>query len=408
MSTPTTDASPYFDISNPSFSVASAEVMEARERSWYARTNYGLAILRYDEVSRLLKDRRLKQGSAAWPIHHGVTEGPFVEWWGNGVLNREGEDHARLRRLLNPSFSPRLINELAPRFRALGDELIDAFAADGRCEFMSAFAEPYAARVVTILLGTPEDEWKTIADWSNDVGLALGVTVKQDLPRVEAALQGLFGYADELVADRRRSPREDFVTHMVHARDHEDRLSDVELRDAIALLIFGGMDTTRNQLGLALTTFMEHPDQWRLLAEQPELGPRAVEEVMRTIPTVTWVTREAAEDLEFQGLEIAQGTTIHLLTQSAGTDPRQFGAAGFDITAERARQYGFGGGMHHCLGHFVARLDMAEALALLARRLHDPRVDGEATYLPRSGNWGPIALPIAFDAAPAERTTEEA
>ena len=107
-------------------------------------------------------------------------------------------------------------------------------------------------------------------------------------------------------------------------------------------------------------TFLDNPAQWRLLASQPELGKKAVEEVMRVNPTVTWVTREALEDFTFEGLDIAAGTTVHLFSQSAGTDPRAFPDSAFDIEAERKPHFGFGGGAHHCLGHFVARGDMSE------------------------------------------------
>lgn len=390
---------PYLDLSDPDFAIDSPEVAEARERSWYARTNYGLAVLRYDEVSELLKDRRLRQGSWAWPALNGVKSGPLVEWWNRSLLNLEGDDHRRLRRLLNPAFTPGLVNGLAPRFKQIAGELIDAFAPRGRCEFVSEFAEPYASRVIAIMLGIPETEWERLSGLSGDLGLFLGVTIADDLDRIEAGLEGLYGYADELIADRRREPADDFVTKLVQAQADEDRLSTEELRVSIVLLIFGGIDTTRNQLGLAMQTFMEHPDQWRLLAERPELGPAAVEEVMRTNPTATWVTREALEDISFQGLEIERGTTIHLLSASAGSDPRVFGEnTGFDITAEeRPRHFGFGGGLHHCIGHFVARGDMSEALPLLAARLRDPRPDGEVRSLPRSGNTGPFELPIAFD-----------
>jgi cytochrome P450 len=168
------------------------------------------------------------------------------------------------------------------------------------------------------------------------------------------------------------------------ARDEGDKLSDDELRDGLVLLIFGGFDTTRNQLGLAMETFLDHPDQWRLLAERPGLGGNAVEEVMRVNPTVTWVSREALEDFTFEGLDIAEGTTVHLFSQSAGTDPRAFGSGNFDITTERKPHYGFGGGAHHCLGHFVARSDMSEALPLLARRLVAPRLDGWTASRPGS------------------------
>lgn len=399
MTTIPTHQAPRLAVTDPSFSITSEEVHQAREQSWYAHTEYGLAVLRYDEVSRLMKHPKLRQGSAAWPAHNGVTTGPFAEWFDNWILNKEGEEHHRLRRLLNPAFSPKLIGSLVPRFQALASELIDNFAERGECDFTADFAEPYAARVIAIMLGLPEAEWEMIARESATLGLAMGVTLKRDLPQIEQALERLYAYADELIADRSAHARDDFMTTLVQAQRDGDRLSFKELRDAIVLLIFGGYDTTRNQLGLAMQTFMQHPDQWKLLAARPELGGKAVEEVMRVNPTVRWVTREAIETFEYEGLTIEAGTTVHLFSESAGTDPAVFGEPSFDIEAERKPHYGFGGGAHHCLGHFVARSDMSEALPLLARRLQDPRPLQGATWLPDSGNTGPISLPISFTPA---------
>ncbi len=392
------DQLPYLDVSAPGFSVASAEVQAARERGWCARTPYGLAVLRYGEMGALLKDRRLKQGSAGWPAHHGVTSGPVVDWWARTVLNLEGEDHHRLRRLLNPAFSPKLIADLRPRFAALADELMDGFAAAGRCEFMADFGIPYAGRVIAIMLGIPEEQWRGLAGWATDLGLLTSVQVADRIGDIEAAYRGLAAFSDELVADRERAPRDDFVTRLVAAQRDEERLTPQELQDSLVILIFGGFDTTSMQLGLALQTFMDHPDQWERLAADPGLGEAAVEEVMRVNPTVTWVTREAIEDFEFGGVQIAAGTTIHLFSQAAGSDPAAFPDAGFDITAPRRRHFGFGGGVHHCIGHFVARGDMSEALPRLARRLRDPVPDGPARSMPQSGNTGPLELPIRFRA----------
>jgi cytochrome P450 len=381
----------HLDLADPAFSATGDEVRAARERDWWARTNYGIAVLRYAEVRALLADRRLTQGSAKWPAHNGVQRGPFVDWWSRTLLNLEGDEHHRLRRLLTPAFAPRHVTPLVPRFEALADELIDAFADDGRCEFVSQFAEPYASRVATMVLGLPDEEAAQCAAWAGDLGLALAVTIARDLPKIEVALEGLYGYADELIAQRRAKPADDAVSRLLEALDDED-----ELRVSIVLLIFGAIDTTRNQLGLAMATFLDHPDQWALLAERPELGLKAVDEVMRVAPTTTWTTREATEDFVFEGVEIARGTTVHLMSAAASTDPAVYDPDRFDITVERERGVGFGGGIHHCLGHFVARTDMAEALPRLAARLRDPRLDGEPRWLPLTGNTGPVRLPIAF------------
>ena len=336
------------------------------------------------------------QGSRQWPAHHGVTSGTFADWWASWVLNKEGEEHHRLRRALNPAFSRRIIDRLRPRFGALAEELTGSFAPRGQCEFSSEFAEPFAARVIAILLGIPEEDWPTIAAQSAAVGLAMGVRIAEHLPRIEAALAALYGYADALIADRRATPRDDFVTCLVCPPDGADRLTTTELRDSLVLLIFGGFDTTRTQLGLAMQTFIDHPDQWRLLGSRPDLGPAAVEEVMRISPTTTWVTREAVADFSFDGLDIAAGATIHLFCEAAGTDPRA-GDGDFDITAtDRAPHFGFGGGIHYCLGHLVARADMCTALTVLARRLRGLGAASAATWLPDSGNTGPVRLPVAF------------
>ena len=125
----------YLDVANPEFSIRSETVLAAREANWYASTPYGIAVLRYNEVSQLLKDRRLGQGSRRWPEHNDVT-GTFADWWHRSLINLTGDDHARQRRVSNPAFSPRLVEEMAPMFRVLGNELIDAFIDQGKCEFV--------------------------------------------------------------------------------------------------------------------------------------------------------------------------------------------------------------------------------------------------------------------------------
>lgn len=389
----------FLELADPAFSVTSGQVRRARQACWYARTSYGIAVLRHHQASQLINHPSLRQGSSAWPAHHGITTGPFAAWWANWVLNKEGADHRRLRKLMNPAFSRRVVAAARPRFRALATELADAFAQARRCEFMADFAEPYAARAIAYLLGIGEHEWPVIARDSAAIGLAMGVRIREDLNRIEAALARLYAYADALIADRRMTPREDCVTALVtaHASAGTDHLTSDELRDTLVLLIFGGFDTTRNQLGLAMQTFIDHPAQWRLLRQHPELAPAAVEEVMRVNPTTTWVTREAIGDFTFDGLTIRAGTTIHLLCESAGTDPLTGNDVGFDITASaRPPHLAFGGGIHYCLGHLVARADMSEALAVLAGRLPEPRLSGNAIWLPCSGNTGPVRLPVAF------------
>lgn len=387
-------AVPSFDLSDPDFSTSGPEVAQARDASWYAETNWGWAVLRHAEGGEVLRDRRFRQGNARWPEQNGITSGLFAGWWRETLLSLEGDDHARLRRLLMPAFRNRTIAAMTPRFAALAEDLVDAFAAEGRVEFVSQFAEPYSARVLCGLLGLPDEEWPRLAHWADDLGRSFGIGVARDVPVIEAALEGLTAYVDEVVADRRAHPRDDLVTTLVQAEG--ERLDARELSVALVFLAFAGMETTRNQLGLALQTLLAHPDQWRLLGERPDLGPQAVEEVMRVNPTVTWITREALVDVDLHGLRIPAGGIVQVISGAAGTDPAAMPDPGLDITARRPPHLGFGAGAHHCLGHFVARTDMAVALPMLARRMPDARPDGPGEWLPVSGNTGPTRFPIRF------------
>ena len=259
----------HFDLSDPTFDVTSPTVHAARDDSWYVETNWGWAVLRYAEVSALLRDRRFRQGNARWPAQNGIHSGLFSDWWQETLLSLEGDDHARIRRLLMPAFRNKTIAAMRPQFQALANELIDGFADRGEVEFVSEFAEPYAARIICLLLGLPEDNWHQVAQWADDLGASFSIDVGNQVPQIETALNGLYEYVDEVVADRTAHPRDDLVTTLVQATEDGDRLSRHELGVALVFLAFAGMETTRNQLGLALQTLLAHPDQWRLLGSAP-------------------------------------------------------------------------------------------------------------------------------------------
>ena len=386
----------FLDFNEIGFSIRSAQVMQARESNWYATTPFGIAILRYEDANTLLKDKRLFQGTRKWPSHYGITTGPLANWWKSMLLSVEGDDHLRLRRLAGPAFSPKTIEPLATFFAQLANELIDNFQSKGSCEFMSEFAEPFSARVITGLLGLDDQLWPKVADYATKLGYVFSVTIKEDLPIIEEGLLGILDISEKLIDSRGGIDKDDFVGTLVKASLDDKKITDDELLSLVSLLIFAGFDTTRNQIGLGMQTFSKYPTQWKLLGEKPELARAAVEEVMRFNPTITWVSREASVDLVYKDLVIKAGTTIHLLTIPAGSDPRKFENVDFDITAERAPHFGFGGGMHHCIGHYVARLDMKEAFKALSKRLPNMQIAPGATYLPDSGNTGPTKLPITF------------
>ena len=341
----------YIDLFDPACRADSPEVIAAREACWYAHTPLGLAVLRYAECALLLRDRRLRPGSRETLSSQDVTEGPLAQWWDEILLNIEGADHTRLRRLVAGAFTARQVERLVPAMRRSVHELLDVVAGARGCEFVTAFADPYPLQVICELLAIPKRDRSAFAGWADDLGLAFGLAVKpQFLPRIEAALAGLCERVDELIARRRREPGDDLVSELIAVEEAGERLSDAELRVLLTVLIFAGTDTTRTQLGRAMVLFAEHPHEWALLRQRPELAAGAVEEVLRLVGSTPLTTRVALEDLEVNGLSIPAGTHLSLMTAVANTDPRVFDPAGLDITRRRPLQLTFGGGLHHCLG----------------------------------------------------------
>ncbi len=391
---------PYLDLSDPAVSTRGPEVLAARARHWCARTPYGLAVLRYREVGRILRDRRFRQGSHNWPDTVGI-EGAFAEFWRQSVIGQEGAAHRRLRALAVPALSEDYVKSLVPAFDEIADDLCRRLRETDHCEFQEAFCTPFAGQAITTLLGMAREDWPLVARNASDLGLAMGIGAKQHEARFNAACETLFDLADHLVARVRRGVnRGSYVARMVAAFDTNGDCTHDELLNTIVISIFGGVDTTRALLGLGLSLFIDHPDQWQALRADDRLIPAAVEEFIRARPTTTWATREAVENVEMNGQVIAKGTVLHLLVHATARDPAICDDPRFDITARRKRHFGFGGGAHHCIGHYVARTDMAAALRALRRTFATVGYDGVPEWLPDSGNTGAVRLPIRYTLAP--------
>ena len=393
------DEAPFINIIDPSFDFDAPELVDARERHWFASTPMGLLALRYAETQELMRDRRLIHDGAAFLAQSGIVDGPIYDWYVPMIGNRHGEDHTRLRGLVNKVFTPRTVNRLRPFIRATATTLAERLAAREECEFVEEFATPLPLTVMSELLGVPSSDYETFRGWTADIGLVFTIGHGGDIPRrVAAAVVGLTGYVEQLMADKLARPGEDLISELVLAQQRDSRVSRAELVNLIVTLVFGAFDTTRHQLSNAMVTFAEHPDQWAVLGSRPELAERAVEEIIRWRPSATVIFRFVAEDFEFHGAPLVAGTFVMACVPTAQRDPRAFpGGHVFDITVARdAGVLQFGGGIYHCLGAALARTELGEALPVLAARLGAPSVIGPVTWRPPLGIYGPEALHLRF------------
>ena len=306
----------------------------------------------------------------------------------------EGERHRTIRRIAESALAPSYIEAMRPKFISIADELVNGIGSDGQTEFMGEFALPFASRAVCTLLGL-SDGWRQVGADAVSLGQAMGIGCRDHQAEFNSACDRLMGLARRLVHGARSEPGADtYVGRLVPGFDGDGTLVEQDLLDLIVITVFGGIDTTKSQLGSAMALLAEHPEQWARIRRDPDLVSGCIEESIRHRPATTWVTREALEDFEFGGRRIARGETLHLLVHSAAFDPAIRTSPEFDVSARGRSHIGFGGGAHHCLGHLVARTDMECALTALTRRLESIAFSGTPQWLPDSGNTDPVRLPL--------------
>ena len=328
--------------------------------------------------------------------------GEFKERRQRSILSLEGDEHARLRRLVAGAFTPKAADKLRPFMREVIGGLVDAVVADGCCELVEDVCEPYPIPIICQLLGAPKEDWKLFSNWATDIFRIFNNDLVNDMPLIDAASNELDAYVAAMVEERRSKPADDLLSELIAAEEAGDRLSTEDLIGLAEAVLMAGTDTTRNQLACSVALFAQHPDQWALLAERPELAQRAVEESMRYLGAVRGTARIASEDIEYRGVLFPQGTLVATSLASANFDNEAWQHADvFDITQERPTpQMTFGSGVHFCLGASLARAELQEALPLLAQRMPDLAVDGAIEWKPATvGIWGPARLPLRFRAS---------
>jgi cytochrome P450 len=391
---------PYLDLFDADFQADPGPYVEAlRKQSSVLRTPIGASVIDRAKVHELLRERSLQSSLLHLMRLQGVNDGPLFDLAASSLLGLEGEDHTRIRRLVSRSFTPRAADAHRDFMRTLVAELTAAFSSKGECEFMSEFADHYPVQVIAHLMGVPREDHGLFARWGDTLTHLLSLELFKYRAEVEAAQEEMGGYLAALVAERRRSPRDDLVTELITARDGSDRLNDDELMSLLGGLLFAGYDTTRNQLAVAMTIFAEHGEYWKALAADPGVAPKAVDEVMRFAGVVSVVPRVTTADIEVGEWLIPAGTMLSLSLVAANHDPAVYDDPdGFDPQAEREPHVSFGGGPHHCLGANLARAEMQEALPLLAAAMPQMRVaEAPEWRSPLGGIAGPLRLHLVFD-----------
>jgi cytochrome P450 len=393
---------PMLDTAGMERSEALTAIAEARRQHWLARTPLGFSLTTHADAVAVLRDRRFHSALSLLPQMSGMEPNGYLDRRRRSILAVEGEDHARLRRLVAPAFTPAAADRLRPFMRKVMDGLVDAVVSQGSCELVADICEPYPIPIICELLGAPKDDWKLFSNWATDIFRLFNQDLARDVPAIERASKQLDTYVRHLVQERRRHPGDDLLSALITVEESGDRLSTDELVMLVEAVLMARTDTTRNQLACCVALFAEHPDQWGLLAERPGSALRAVEESMRLLGAVRGTARVASEAIEYREVLFPKGTLVVLALAGANRDAAAFEyRETIDISRQRgAQQMTFGSWIHHCLGAALARAELQEALSILARRMPGLALDGPTEWKPANfGIWGPARLPVRFEPA---------
>ena len=389
---------PAFDYTAPDFSADRyhQQLAETRQRGWLAKSPLAYMVLDHDAGEFFLRSRKTAFPGRQIAEFFGVTSGPLAEHIDANILNLTGEQHRRLRALVGPALTPRAADRWRPVMRGFLEKLWSPVAAYRGCDFVAAVARPYPSLTIATVLGAPHQDAGRLHSWSSWVQRQFDIRALQtSRDAIERAVTEVLQYVTGLLEARRAAPGDDLISELLAVREQGDRLSAAECVQLVTNLLAGGIDTTAAQLAHAIRLFAEHPDQWALLAEDPGLVPRAVDEVLRFEPVTPFTARICLEQVEYRDVIFPPGTIVAVCAERANRQGED--GESFDIAVSRGtRLLTFGAGTHYCLGVNLARAELEEALAFLAPRTHGLALDGPPQLGGVEGIYGIDKLPVIW------------
>jgi hypothetical protein len=366
----------------------------------------GWRVTRYEDVRRVLRElpagMRQTDGRLPGETEADVDANPAASF----MLLTDPPTHTRLRKLVSKAFTPRAISSWRPRIESLTEELLDKVAGRGEMDVVSDLALPVPATLICEMLGVPVEDRDRFTEWTTDAthGLAVrrAVSPPELIERVDRARNGLAGYFNDLIAERRGRDGDDLLSMMIEAEEDGDRLSTPELLVQSIGLLIAGFETTIGLISNGVTTLIQNPDQLALLRDRPELIESAVEECLRYSGPIVWSVRVLQEEAEIGGYRLPVDAQISCGLAAGNrdpehyADPERFDVARFAADPEPPPHLSFGGGVHLCLGAHLARLETQVAIGALVRRFDDMALVDERTRWGRSLFRVPESVPITF------------
>ena len=342
-------------------------------------------ITRAKDIEALAKDDRLRATTTEFPQMMGFPDGALFNFFRYGMLTSNDQDHRRRRAPFSRTFAAKLITELRPTMRSVAHSLIDGWTHGSQINLVDDYASLIPARIISEMLGLATKDIPYFTELVYSVSRLFYLSnTKQEILEIEATGALLCEYVEKVLADRRRHPRDDFLSAFLSTVDEGNELSSIEITIQIFTMILGGTDTTRVAFAVLVGLLLDHPDQWDQICDDPSLAPKAVQESLRYEPSVAAFARVTSEDVDLEGYILPAGRMVLLSTMSAMRDaaayqdPDVFNIHRTDLPRLHPI---FGAGAHRCIGEALARAELEEGLLALTERLPHMRLVGERAKL---------------------------
>lgn len=368
-----------------------AGLREAAPIFWYEPSQQWM-VTRWADVHAALRDRRLGRIYTHRYTHAELGKpepdprwSDFIESERWSLLNLEPPEHTRIRTLITKVFTPSAVAALRPMIATEASSRLTTCRERGRFDLLRDYAQPYSVAVICSMLGVPRADTQLLLDWSHAIVKMYELTTTEEQKvAANAAACEFIAYVRELIAAKRQAPDELLVSQLVAVEEAGERLTEDEIVCTTIVLLNAGHEATVNTLGNGMRAFLRHPSEWGRVVSGSVPARTAVEEMIRWDAPLQLFERWVLDDgVEIAGQALRVGDEIAMLFGSANRDPRHFTDPDrFDAGRGDATHVGFGGGTHFCIGAPLARLELEESVAALARLMPGLTLASEPSYHP--------------------------
>jgi cytochrome P450 len=356
-----------------------------REQATLVRGPLGMTMALRARTIETLVGPDTRQLETETKMIQGVFDGPIFDFVANVLLFANGDAHRRRRQPIARTFAFKLMEAMRPKAAAVAAELVQERLGAGPVDFLGEIAAQLPARIIADVLGIPRSDLPVFMKWIADTSESIGFIDVERRAQIEKSLVEFNAYVDGLLADRRANPRGDFLSDYCAVTAAQGDLTEAEIRAQIVGLILAGSDTTRNSICMILNSLLKHPDQWEAFKADPDkLKKQVVEEGLRYEPVVSGIPRVMVNDTELEGVLLPAGAVVAVSLVSILRDPEVYADPDtFNIfrTDHPRWNFAFGAGAHRCAGEALARVEMEETLATIARLAPDTKVVGAPPIL---------------------------